>query len=128
MPFEPLVPAGSAPPLAPYSPGVKAGGAVYVSGTGPAGADGKTVGVGDVRAQTEAVIAAIRAVLEAGGGSLADVVMNHIFITDYANYAAMNEVYERHFGATRPARYCVKAELVRPDWLVEIASVAVLSA
>jgi aminoacrylate peracid reductase len=126
MPFEPIVPAGSAPPLAPYSPGVRSGNSVYVSGTGPAGADGKTVGVGDVRAQTEAVIAAIRAVLEAAGGSLGDAVMNHIFITDYANYAAMNEVYERHFGATRPARYCIKAELVRPDWLVEIASVAVL--
>ena len=71
-------------------------------------------------------IEAIASVLSAAGGSLGDVVMNHIFITDYANYAAMNEVYARYFGETRPARYCVKAELVNPDWLVEIASVAVL--
>lgn len=126
MPHTPVLPEGAAPPLAPYSPGVKAGNAVYVSGTGPNDAQGNVAGVGDVRAQTEKVIEAIASVLSAAGGSLGDVVMNHIFITDYANYAAMNEVYARYFGETRPARYCVKAELVNPDWLVEIASVAVL--
>ena len=127
MPGEPIIPAGSAPPLAPYSPGMKSGNTVFVSGTIPNDAQGNVVGKGDIEAQTERVLQSIKAILEAAGGSMEDVVMNHVFITDYANYAKMNEVYGRYFGNTRPARYCIKSELVHPDWLVEIASVAVLS-
>ena len=52
--------------------------------------------------------------------------MVHIFLTDYANYDAMNKVYDKHFGKTRPARYCVKCELVDPEFLIELAGVAVL--
>lgn len=127
MPGEPIIPAGSAPPLAPYSPGMKSGNTVFVSGTIPNDAEGNVVGKGDIEAQTERVLQSIKAILEAAGGTMEDVVMNHVFITDYANYAKMNEVYGRYFGNTRPARYCIKSELVHPDWLVEIASVAVLS-
>ncbi len=126
MPGEPIIPAGSAPPLAPYSPGMKSGNTVFVSGTIPNDAQGNVVGKGDIVAQTERVLESIKAILEASGSSMEEVVMNHVFITDYANYAAMNEVYGRYFGNTRPARYCIKSELVHPDWLVEIASVAVL--
>ena len=126
MAGEPITPKGAAPPLAPYSPGMKMGNMVFVSGTIPNDAEGHVVGRGDIGAQTEHVVESIKAILEAGGASLEDVVMNHIFITDYSNYNQMNEVYGRYFGQTRPARYCVKAELVNPDWLVEIASVAVI--
>ena len=126
MPGEPIIPAGSAPPLAPYSPGMKSGNTVFVSGTIPNDAQGNVVGKGDIEAQTERVLQSIKAILEAAGGTMEDVVMNQVFITDYANYAKMNEVYGRYFGNTRPARYCIKSELVHPDWLVEIASVAVL--
>ena len=126
MPGEQIIPAGAAPPLAPYSPGMKMGNAVFVSGTIPNDPDGNVVGKGDIEAQTERVLQSIKAILEAAGGSMEDVVMNHVFITDYANYGKMNEVYGRYFANTRPARYCIKSELVHPDWLVEIASVAVL--
>jgi len=80
MPYTPIVPKGSAPPLAPYSPGTKvvnaAGNTIYVSGT------------------------------------LA------------IDYAAMNQAYREFFPAQRPARYCIRADLVKPEFLVEIASVA----
>jgi aminoacrylate peracid reductase len=124
MPYQPIVPKGAPPPLAPYSPGAKAGNAVYVSGTLAIDKDGKTVGVGDVKAQTRFVIESIKSVLEAAGGSLKDIAFNHIFLTDLKDYAAMNEVYREYFPKDPPARYCIRADLVKPEFLVEIASIA----
>jgi aminoacrylate peracid reductase len=127
MPYKVIVPKGSAPPLAPYSPGTKAGNAVYVSGTLALDKDGKLVGAGDVKAQTRFVLESIKAVLEAAGGSFKDVTFNHIFLKDLKDYAAMNEVYREYFPENPPARYCIRADLVKPEFLVEIASVAHVS-
>ena len=124
MPYTPIVPKGSPPPLAPYSPGARAGNVVYVSGTLALDKDGKTVGAGDARAQTRFIIESIRAVLEAAGGSLGDIAFNHIFLKDLKDYAAMNEVYREFFPSQQPARYCIRADLVKPEFLVEIASIA----
>jgi len=124
MPYTPIVPKGSPPPLAPYSPGAKAGNVVYVSGTLAIDKDGKTVGVGDARAQTRFILESIRGVLEAAGGSLRDVAFNHIFLKDLKDYAAMNEVYREYFPSQQPARYCIRADLVKPEFLVEIAAIA----
>jgi len=124
MPYTPLIPKGSAPPLAPYSPGAKAGNTIYVSGTLAIDKDGKTVGVGDVKAQTRFILESIKSVLEAGGGSIRDIAFNHIFLKDLKDYAAMNEVYREYFPANQPARYCIRADLVKPEFLVEIASIA----
>ncbi len=124
MPFQVVIPKGSAPPLAPYSPGAKAGNVVYVSGTLALDSSGNLVGKGDVKAQTRHIIETIKGVLEAAGGSLKDITFNHIFLSDMAGYAAMNEVYREYFPKDQPARYCIRADLVRPDFLVEIASIA----
>ncbi len=124
MSYKVVVPKGSAPPLAPYSPGAKAGNAVYVSGTLALDSSGKLVGKGDAKAQTRQVLESIKAVLEAAGGSLKDVTFNHIFLADMSFYAAMNEVYREYFPVDPPARYCIRADLVKPEFLVEIASIA----
>ena len=124
MPFKVIIPEGAPPPLAPYSPGARAGNVVYVGGTLAMDASGKTVGVGDVRVQTRNVLDSIKAVLAAAGGTLQDITMNQIFLKDLADYAAMNEVYKEYFPKNPPARYCIRADLVRPDFLVEIASTA----
>jgi aminoacrylate peracid reductase len=124
MSHKVIVPEGSPPPLAPYSPGIKAGGAVYVSGMLAMDKEGKLVGAGDVKAQTRAVLNAIKEVVEAAGGTMADIVFNSIFLKDLADYAAMNEVYREFFPSQPPARYCIRADLVRPEFLVEIASIA----
>ena len=124
MAHVPIIPPGSAPPLAPYSPGVRAGNTVYVSGVLAMDGDGNIVGEGDVKAQTRQVIESIKSVVEAAGGSLNDVAFNQIFLADLADYGAMNEVYAEYFGANSPARYCIKADLVKPEFLVEIASTA----
>ena len=119
-----IVPANSSPPLAPYSPGVRAGDTIYVSGCLAMDEAGKSIGVGDVRAQTQAVLEAIKAIVEEGGGTLADVAYNAIFLKDLNDYAAMNEVYRTYFPEQPPARYCIKADLVKPEFLVEISSIA----
>lgn len=124
MPFEVIIPPGSPPPLAPYSPGTKAGGFIYVSGTLAIGPKGETVGAGDATAQTRFVLESIKSVIEAGGGTMKDVVFNQIFLKDLTDYAAMNVVYKEYFPENPPARYCIQSPLVRPEFLVEIATTA----
>lgn len=124
MPFEVIIPPGSPPPLAPYSPGAKAGNIVYVSGTLALDGEGKLVGQDDARAQTRHILESIKSVLTAAGGSLSDITFNHIFLADMKDYAAMNDVYREYFPSNPPARYCIRADLVKPGFLVEIASIA----
>lgn len=124
MPKEIIVPAGSPPPLAPYSPGTKAGNTIYTSGMLAIGADGQVIGPNDVAAQTHAVLQTIKSVVETAGGTMEDIVFNSIFLKDLKDYKAMNAVYGEYFPNNPPARYCIQAELVRPEFLVEICSIA----
>jgi aminoacrylate peracid reductase len=128
MPIEIIIPQGSAPPIAPYSPGVKAGGFVYVSGTLAIGPSGETLAVGDVTAQTRIVLDNIKSVIEAAGGTMKSVVFNQIFLKDLGDYSAMNAVYKEYFPESPPARYCIKADMVRPEFLVELATTAYVGA
>jgi aminoacrylate peracid reductase len=128
MPFSIITPPQTPPPLAPYSSATRVGDTVYVSGILAVGVDGSVVGAGDVRAQTHHVLRHINAILIAAGGSLGDVAFNHIFLKDLADYGAMNEVYRGYFASKLPARYCIRADLVRPEFLVEITAVAAITA
>ncbi|WP_158809582.1 pyrimidine utilization protein C [Beijerinckia sp. L45] len=124
MPMTAIIPPGSGKPLAPYSPGTTADGIVYVSGTLPFDKDNNVVHVGDAAAQTRHVLNLIKSVIETAGGTMADITFNSIFLTDWANYGAINAVYAEFFPGDKPARYCVQSGLVKPDALIEIASVA----
>ncbi|PZP94757.1 MAG: pyrimidine utilization protein C [Variovorax paradoxus] len=124
MPQTAVIPPGTGVPLAPYVPGTLADGILYVSGTLPFDKQNNVVHVGDAAAQTRHVLTIIQGVVEAAGGTMADVTMNHIFLTDWANYGAINAVYAEFFPGSKPARYCIQCGLVKPDALVEIATVA----
>jgi len=124
MPKTIVVPAGTGIPIAPYSPGTLADGIVYVSGTLPFDRDNNVVHVGDAGAQTRHVLQTIQSVIETAGGTMADVTFNSIFITDWANYAAVNAVYASFFPGDKPARFCIQCGLVKPDALIEIATIA----
>jgi aminoacrylate peracid reductase len=124
MPKQSIIPAGTGKPLAPYVPGSMADGVLYVAGTLPFDKDNNVVHVGDAAAQTRHVLETIRGVVEAAGGSMEDVTFNMIMLTDWANYAKVNEVYAEFFPGEKPARYCIQCGLVKPDALIEIASIA----
>ncbi len=124
MPFEPINPPQFPKPIAPYSAGAKTGDTVYVSGVLALGEGGMVLHIGDAAAQTRHVLDVIKTTIEAAGGTMADIAMNQIFLTDLNDYAAFNAVYAEYFPGDKPARYCIKCELVKPDCLVEIASVA----
>ena len=124
MPKSIVLPPGTQTPIAPFSPGTLADGVVYVSGTLALDKEFNVVHVGDAAKQTEFVLDQIKAVIEAAGGTMADVTFNHIFLTDWANYGAINGVYGKYFPGDKPARDCIQCGLVKPNALVEIASVA----
>ncbi|MEH2549868.1 aminoacrylate peracid reductase [Bradyrhizobium sp. AZCC 2262] len=124
MPIEAIIPPSPPPALAPYSAATKAGGFIYVSGTVAMGPKGESLGEGDAREQTRIVIESIKATIEVGGGTLKNVVFNQIFLKDLKDYAKFNEVYREYWTDHLPARYCIQAELVRPEFLVEIATTA----
>jgi aminoacrylate peracid reductase len=124
MPMIPVIPTGTGKTLAPYSPGAMADGIVYVSGTLALDKDTNVVHVGDAGKQTEYVLEQIKSVIETAGGTMADVTFNSIFITDWANYAAVNAVYAKYFPGDKPARFCIQCGLVKKEALVEIATIA----
>jgi len=124
MPKSIIIPEGTGVPIAPFVPGTMADGIVYVSGTLPFDKENNVVFPGDAAAQTRHVLETIKKVIETAGGTMADVTINSIFITDWSNYAAINQVYAEYFPGEKPARFCIQCGLVKPEALVEIASIA----
>lgn len=124
MPKTIITPPGTGIPIAPFVPGTLADGVVYVSGTLPFDKDNNVVHVGDAAAQTRHVLETIKSVIEAAGGTMDDVTFNSVFLTDWSNYAAINSVYADYFPDDKPARFCIQCGLVKPDALIEIATVA----
>ena len=126
MAGQPVLPKGSPPSLAPYSPGFRSGQLVCTAGMLALDTSGNLIGEGDAGEQTRQVLENIKGILEAAGGSMKDVVYNMIFLADLGDYQAMNEVYATYFPENPPARACVQAGLVKPEFLVEIAATAVV--
>ncbi|MDV2989511.1 MAG: RidA family protein [Dehalogenimonas sp.] len=111
--------------IGPYSQAIKAGNLLFTSGQLPLNPATGEVG-GDIAAQTRQVLENLKAVIEAAGGTLADVVKATVFITDLAGFAAMNEVYAQYFSVKPPARSTVEVSGLAKNALVEIEVVAVL--
>ncbi|MBV8148927.1 MAG: RidA family protein [Candidatus Eremiobacteraeota bacterium] len=94
-------------PIGPYSQAVMTGHEVYCSGQIPIDPSTGEIVSGDAAAQTERVIANLGAVLCAAGCTYADVIKTTMFLIDMNDFAAVNAVYEKYFGATKPARSTV---------------------
>jgi enamine deaminase RidA (YjgF/YER057c/UK114 family) len=100
---------------------------VAVSGQVATDDEGKTLGVGDPAAQAEVVFQRLSAVLDAAGGSVADLVSVIIYLTDITHFPAISAVRDRVFADSAPASTLVEvSRLADPDHLVEISGTAVV--
>ena len=117
----------AAPAIGPYSQAVRAGQLLFVSGQIPVDPVTGDVVSDDIAQQTTRVIQNLTSVLEAAGGSLRDVVRTTVFLTDLADFAAMNTVYASNFDTPAPARSTVEVSALPKSVRIEIDAIAVLS-
>ena len=119
-----VVAEGSSPPIGPYSLGVWAGDLLFVSGQTPIDPATGVVASDNVVEQAHQTIKNVRAILEAAGLTLDNVVKATVFIKNMNDFAAINEVYASYFQKPYPARSCVEVARLPRDVLVEIEVVA----
>ena len=112
--------------IGPYSQAVRAGNMIFCSGQIPIDPSTGEFVPGGVVEQADQVLRNLTAVLEAAGSSLKQVVKTTVFLADMEDFAAMNEVYGRYFGESKPARATVQAARLPRDARVEIDCIAVI--
>ena len=111
-----------------FSRAVRVGPFISVGGTAPVDADGNTVGIGDIGAQTRQRIEIIKAALEAADSGLQDVVRTRIILTTIDDWKAAIEVRAQYFREVRPVDTTMAIDrFVNPEWLIEIEADAVIS-
>jgi 2-iminobutanoate/2-iminopropanoate deaminase len=110
--------------IGPYSQAIKANGFIFASGQIPLDPATMRIVEGGIEEQTGRVLDNLKAVLEAAGSSLDRVVKTTVYLADMGEFAAMNEIYAKYFGATKPARATVQVARLPRDVKVEIDVVA----
>jgi enamine deaminase RidA (YjgF/YER057c/UK114 family) len=116
------------PPI--YAQAVKISGAqtiLYIAGQVAYGADGSAAHAGDFKAQARAALSALKAQVEAGGGTMANIVKVNTYLTDIRHRADYGPIREEFFGKKMPAHTLVAvAALAQPEFLIEVEAIAVL--
>ena len=116
------------PPM--YSQAVKVSGAqtiLYIAGQVAYGPDGNAVHAGDFKAQARAALQYLKAQVEAGGGTMANIVKVNTYLTDIRHRADYAAIREEFFGKKMPASTLVAvAALAQPEFLIEIEAIAVI--
>lgn len=120
------LPADVPAPKGPYTPAIRAGDFVYVSGQTPRDPRTGALAGDDIATQTRQVLSNVRQVLEQAGASMSDVVSMTVYLADVGDWGAMNAVYTEFFTKPFPTRTTVGAEL--RDILIEISAVAYVRA
>ena len=122
---ELITAAGAAKAIGPYSPAVKVGNLVFLSGSIPLDPISGQLVEGGIKEQTTRVLENIKALLAAAGGDFSHVVRTTVFMIDLGEFAAMNEVYASYFSAPYPARSTVQVVKLPRDVRVEIDVIAI---
>jgi len=112
--------------IGPYSQAVRIENLVYTSGQ--IAIDPRTGQFvdGDIAVQTELVLKNLKAILEAGGSSMASVIKTVIFLKDMNDFSTVNEIYGRYFSSSYPARSCVAVESLPKGAKIEVEAVALI--
>lgn len=118
--------AGAAKAIGPYSPALKVGNLLFLSGSIPLDPVSGQLVEGGIAEQTRRVMDNIKALLEAGGASFHHVARTTVFMVDLGEFATMNEIYASYFTAPYPARATVQVVKLPKDVRVEIDVIAVL--
>jgi len=111
-------------PIGPYSQAIVENGFVFVAGQGCTNPATGEKELGDVRSETKRTLENVRAILEAAGSSMNDVVKCNVYLRDINDFAAMNEVYATFFQAPQPARTTIQAGALPGGIAVEIECIA----
>jgi 2-iminobutanoate/2-iminopropanoate deaminase len=112
--------------IGPYSQAIRANGFLFISGQIPVNPATQKLVEGGVAVQTEQVLHNLEAILKAAGSSLDKVVRTGVFLKDIGEFAAMNDVYERFFPQSAPARSTVEVTRLPKDVRVEIDAIAIV--
>jgi 2-iminobutanoate/2-iminopropanoate deaminase len=113
--------------VGPYSQAIQISPLVYTAGQLGMDPETKTLVEGGVQAQTRQALKNLKAVLEAAGSSLAQVVKTTVFLQDISDFKAMNEVYAEFFETDPPARSAVEVAALPLGGMVEIEAIAVVT-
>ena len=111
--------------IGPYSQGIVAGDLVFCAGQVALDPKSGEVVSGEIREQVRRVLDNLAAVLDAAGSGMDRVLKTTVFLTDFAEFGAMNEVYAERFGAHRPARSTVQVSFLPRGARIEIECIAV---
>lgn len=111
--------------IGPYSQAVEANGTLYISGQVPVNPKVGKIESQDITEQTEQVFKNIKAILDEAGYDFSDVVKSTVFLSDIANFAAMNDVYKKYYASECPARSAFAVKDLPLGALVEIETIAV---
>lgn len=113
-------------PIGPYSQAIKSGGFLFCSGQIPLDPQTGNVVEGDISTQAARVLTNLGAVLQAAGLDYANVIKTTIFLVDMNDFIAVNAVYERYFGVSKPVRSTVAVSALPKGVRVEIDAIAQL--
>ena len=118
--------AGAPAAIGPYSPAIRAGGMLFISGQIPLNPDTGQLVDGDITAQTEQVMRNLTALLKAAGVSFEHVVRTTVYLSDMNEFGAMNEVYGRYIVDPPPARATVQVARLPRDVKIEVDCIAMI--
>jgi len=109
--------------VGPYSQGIQAGNLLFVSGQLPFQPETMTLAGPDIETQTAQSLSNVKAIVEAAGFAVTDIVKTTVFLKNMGQFAPMNQVYARFFGEHRPARSTIEVARLPKDVDVEIEAV-----
>jgi 2-iminobutanoate/2-iminopropanoate deaminase len=117
----------AAPAIGPYSPALRVGNMLFLSGQIPLDPGTGQLVTGDITAQTARVLENIGELLHAAGADFSNVARTTVFLADLSDFGVMNELYAKYFTQPYPARSTVQVARLPKDVRIEIDVIAVLS-